>query len=218
MQTTMYFDFLKRLAKGLAAQFGSDCEVVIHDLRDKNSESTIIAIENGHVTNRKVGGGPSHIALETMAAKTDRLEDHLDYMTQTSDGRMIKSSSVYIRDDEGAIIGIFCINYDITRLGMAEGFLRDFLHTIPQTEVPEKIPQNVNELLDELIEAALKHVDKPVAIMKKADKIKAIQYLRRAGAFQILKSGDKVCKVFKISKFTLYNYIDSEEETEEIND
>ena len=47
--------------------------------------------------------------------------------------------------------------------------------------------------------------------MKKADKIKAVQYLKRCGAFQILKSGDRVCKLFKISKFTLYNYIDAEE-------
>lgn len=213
MQTTKQagsnFEFMKRLARGLAVQFGSDCEIVVHDLRDKNSESTIIAIENGHVSNRLVGGGPSHIALETMAAKTDTSRDHLDYMTQTSDGKLIKSSSIYIRDEEGEIIGIFCINYDITRLSMAEGFLRDFLHTIPQSKAQVKIPQNVNELLDELIDSALKHVGKPVTLMKKADKIKAIQYLKNAGAFQILKSGDKVCKLFRISKFTLYNYIDA---------
>lgn len=212
MQAESYFEFMKRLARGLAVQFGSDCEIVIHDLRNKNSESTIIAIENGHVSNRLVGGGPSRIALETMAAKANRTQDHLDYLTQTSDGKLIKSSSIYIRDEEGEIIGIFCINYDITRLSMAEGFLRDFLHTIPQSEIQVKIPQNVNELLDELIDGALKHVGKPLTLMKKADKIKAIQYLKNAGAFQILKSGDKVCKLFKISKFTLYNYIDAESE------
>lgn len=210
----MYFNFVKRLAKGLAAQFGADCEIVIHDLRDKNSENTIIAIENGHVSNRTIGGTPSRIALETMAAKADTQQDHLDYMTQTADGKLIKSSSIYIRDEEGEIIGIFCINYDITRLSMAEGFLRDLLHTTPLSEIQVKIPQNVNELLDELIDSALKHVGKPVSLMKKMDKIKAIQYLKNAGAFQILKSGDKVCKLFKISKFTLYNYIDAETGTE----
>lgn len=213
-QSEMCFNFMKRLAKGLAAQFGADCEIVIHDLRDKNSESTIIAIENGHVSNRTIGGTPSRIALETMAAKADTTQDHLDYMTQTADGKLIKSSSIYIRDEEGEIIGIFCINYDITRLSMAEGFLRDLLHTAPLSEVQVKIPQNVNELLDELIDSALKHVGKPVSLMKKADKIKAIQYLKNSGAFQILKSGDKVCKLFKISKFTLYNYIDADPATE----
>lgn len=218
MQTTvhqdMYFEFLQRLAKGLAKQFGNDCEIVIHDLRDRNSESTIIAIENGHVSNRTVGGSPSRIVLETMAAKADSAEDHLDYMTQTSDGKLVKSSSIYIRDEKGEVIGIFCINYDITRISMAEGFLKDFLHAAPQAEIRVKIPQNVGELLDELIDSAMKHVGKPVALMKKADKVKAIQYLKKAGAFQILKSGDKVCKLLGISKFTLYNYIDTESETE----
>lgn len=214
-QTETYFEFMKRLAKGLAAQFGKDCEIVIHDLRDKNSENTIIAIENGHVSNRSVGGAPSRIALETMAAKNGRQRDHLDYMTRTSDGKLIKSSSIYIRDEEGEIIGIFCINYDITRLSVTEEFLRDFLRSDPRPEAEIKIPGNVNELLDELIESALKHVGKPVSLMKKADKVKTVKYLKNAGAFQILKSGDKVCKLLKISKFTLYNYIDAGPETEE---
>lgn len=52
MQNPMMTDFIKRLAKGVAAQFGEDCEVVIHDLSSAEKESTIIAIENGHVTHR----------------------------------------------------------------------------------------------------------------------------------------------------------------------
>ena len=47
-------DFLKRLIKGIAEEFGSDCEVAIHDLK-AGYEHSIIAIENGHVTGRKVG-------------------------------------------------------------------------------------------------------------------------------------------------------------------
>ncbi|EHL65321.1 helix-turn-helix transcriptional regulator [Cloacibacillus evryensis] len=211
MQDTSAVDFMKRLAKGLAAQFGEDCEIVIHDLESENRDNTIVAIENGHVTHREVGGGPSHIVLEALKTPAEKLEDHYDYLTKTSDGRLIKSSSIYIRDDGGKPIGIFCINYDITKFAMAESTMKNFLHVAPQSEEPERIPQNVNELLDELIDNAVRHVGKPVPMMKKADKIKAVQYLKNNGAFQILKSGDRVCKLFKISKFTLYNYIDSME-------
>ncbi|MEG1799293.1 MAG: helix-turn-helix domain-containing protein, partial [Synergistaceae bacterium] len=112
---------------------------------------------------------------------------------------------------KGEITGIFCINYDITRLSMAENTIKSLLHADAPSAEPERIPQNVNELLDELIDGAVRDVGKPVAMMKKADKIKAVQYLKKNGAFQILKSGDRVCKLFKISKFTLYNYIDSSE-------
>ncbi|MCQ4763414.1 helix-turn-helix transcriptional regulator [Cloacibacillus evryensis] len=211
MQDTSAVDFMKRLAKGLAAQFGEDCEIVIHDLESENRDNTIVAIENGHVTHREVGGGPSHIVLEALKTPAEKLEDHYDYLTKTSDGRLIKSSSIYIRDDGGKPVGIFCINYDITKFAMAESTMKNFLHVAPQSEEPERIPQNVNELLDELIDNAVRHVGKPVPMMKKADKIKAVQYLKNNGAFQILKSGDRVCKLFKISKFTLYNYIDSME-------
>ena len=57
---------LKQLAKGLAAQFGSSCEVVIHEVSERSAESSILAIENGHVTGRKVGDGPSHVVLEQL--------------------------------------------------------------------------------------------------------------------------------------------------------
>lgn len=51
-------DLLEQIAKAIAAQFGSNCEVVIHELSGKSAYSSIVAIENGHVTGRKVGAGP----------------------------------------------------------------------------------------------------------------------------------------------------------------
>ena len=50
---------------------------------------------------------------------------------------------------------------------------------------------------------------KPVALMNKDDKVRAIQFLNQSGAFLVTKSGDKVAKYFGISKYTLYSYIDS---------
>ena len=43
-------DLLEQIAKAIAAQFGSNCEVVIHELSGKSAYSSIVAIENGHVT------------------------------------------------------------------------------------------------------------------------------------------------------------------------
>jgi predicted transcriptional regulator YheO len=45
--------------------------------------------------------------------------------------------------------------------------------------------------------------------MTKDDKIAAIRFLNKAGAFLVTKSGDKVSKYFGISKYTLYSYIDA---------
>ncbi|GKX30030.1 hypothetical protein SH1V18_25100 [Vallitalea longa] len=208
MNDDMNLDFLKRLAKGIVNHFGSNCEVVIHDLKSDSLQKTIIEIENGHVTNRKIGDGASHIVLDTINNDNDSLEDSIGYLTKTHDGRVLKSSSIYIRDENKEPIGIFCINYDVTELTIAENSIKSLLNHKDEKKEVEEIPQNVNDLLDNLIEQSVKMIGKPVALMSKEDKIKSIQFLNKAGAFLITKSGDKISKYFGISKYSIYNYID----------
>ena len=91
---------------------------------------------------------------------------------------------------------------------MVESALHDLISTEePAQAEPERIV-NVNDLLEELIQRSVALVGKPVALMNKDDKVKAIQFLSQNGAFLITKSGDKVAKYFGISKYTLYSYID----------
>ena len=203
--------FLFQLAKGIASQFGPNCEVVVHDLDSNDPESSIVAIENGQVTGRKVGDGPSHVVLEA-AGRPGEAPGHLCYLTKTKDGKILKSTTIYIRNDDGTPIGIFGINYDITLMLAMENMLRQFTATEKESREPEAISRNVSDLLDELIEQSVKLVGKPVALMHKEDKVKAIQFLNETGAFLITKSGDRVCKYFGISKYTLYSYIDESKE------
>lgn len=208
-------DFLKQVAHGLAAQFGSSCEVVIHDLTKKDLDKSIVYIENGQVSNRHTGDGPSGIVLETLSSDPEKIHDKLAYLTRTDDGRILKSSTLYIRDENGKIVYIFSINYDITALLAAETSIRGLINTESESESeeklsgqPQKITHNVNELLDMLIDQAIAKVGKPVALMTKDDKVTVVQYLNNAGAFLITKSGDKVSSLLGISKFTLYSYMD----------
>ena len=89
-----------------------------------------------------------------------------------------------------------------------EDMLRQFTATEMPNMEPERISRNVSDLLDELIDQSVAIVGKPVALMTKEDKVRAIHFLNDTGAFLITKSGDKVCKFFGISKYTLYSYID----------
>ena len=208
-------DFLKQLAHGMAVQFGSSCEVVIHDLSKKDLENSIVHIENGHVSNRHTGDGPSGIVLETLRTDPEKLQDRLAYLTRTEDGRILKSSTLYIRDDKGRVNYLFSINYDITTLLAAETTIKGLMkihHDEDEKEKssdsPQKITHSVTELLDMLIEQAIARIGKPVALMTKDDKVAVVQYLNNAGAFLITKSGDKVSSLLGISKFTLYGYMD----------
>lgn len=209
----MDLDFYKRLAKSLAAEFGENCEVLVHDLTGGDPEHTIVAIENGHVSQRHQGDGPSQVALEAMHAKNPALlQDKSGYLLKTHDGRILKSSTIYIRDESGKITGIFCINYDITGLLMVQSAVGSLINLGEEKKAPASIPQNVNQLLDDLIEQSVEAVGKPVALMNKEDKINAIQFLNQAGAFLVTKSGDKISRYFGISKYTLYSYIDARRE------
>ena len=205
-------DFLKQLAHGLAIQFGSSCEIAIHDLKTKDLEKSIVYIENGHVSNRQTGDGPSGIVLETLQSDPSTIHDKLSYLTKTEDGRILKSSTFYIRDDDGSISYIFSLNYDITAFTAASTAIQSLMATkdnLPDLtgDSPRQITHNVNELLDLLIEQAVAKVGKPVAMMNKDDKVAVVQYLDHAGAFLITKSGDKVSSYLGISKFTLYSYM-----------
>lgn len=201
-------EFCKQLAKGIARQFGSNCEVVVHDLCAENPEHSVVVIENGHVTGRRLGDGPSHVVWEALKADPDSLEDRLSYLTRTEDGKILKSSTMYIRNDEGKPIGLFAINYDITMMKMVEDTIQEFTRTDVGSQAPQTITHNVNDLLEELIKQSAQLVGKPVALMTKDDKIKAIRFLNESGAFTIMKAGQRVCNFFGISKYTLYSYID----------
>lgn len=210
MEKNLSLEVLRQLARGIAQQFGANCEVVVHSLADRELGSSIVAIENGHVTGRREGDGPSHVVLDAMQ-KGGAAHDHLGYLTKTKDGKILKSSTIYLRDDTGAIQYIFSINLDITGLLMVESSLKPLISAETPTaeKEPDSIVKSVGELLDELIEESVRLVGKPVALMTKEDKIRAIQFLSKAGAFLITKSGDKISKYYGISKYTLYSYIDA---------
>lgn len=203
-------EFLTSLIKGMAKHFGEHCETVLLDVSnyEEYGSGLIIAIENGHITGRKVGDTGTNLGLEILRG-TDNEGDKHNYMTQTKDGRMLRSTTMYIRNSEGLPIGCICINLDITDLVMAENTIKDFARkNDTKTDVKEVFVNNVNDVLDIIIQEALDHVGKPVAKMNKEDKKKGIKYLDRKGALLIKKSGDQICSNFNMSKYTLYNYLD----------
>ena len=139
---------LQQVAEGIAAQFGSDCEVVIHDL-NRILDHSIVFIVNGHVSGRKVGDGASHVVMEQLQSNDQTTKDHLCYLMKTPNGKILKSSTVYIRNNRGRVSAILAINYDISRLMMVESAVRDLISTPePQPTEPERIV-NINDLLED---------------------------------------------------------------------
>ena len=205
---------LKQIAHGVAAQFGSSCEVVIHEIRENNPDHSIVAIENGHVTGRKIGDGSSQVVLEQLGKHIDpeQAEDRLSYLTKTPTGKLLKSSTVYIRDEDDRVAALFGINFDITALSMAAGTLQELTLPMDSQSSPERISPNVNDVLDDLIGHSVRMIGKPVELMTKEDKIRAIRFLSERGALLITKSSSKIASYFGISKYAIYSYLEKQDE------
>ena len=171
---------LESVMKLIAAQFGPDCEVVLHDW-SKEYESTIVAIENGHVSGRKVGDGGSNLGLEVMRGTTDG-SNQLYYITQTQDGRMLRSSSLYLTDENGKKVGALCINLDVTDYIMMQHRLSGVtlfpcVRPGEQEVSREFFTNDVNELLDYLIKEGTEQIGKAPEEMTKEEKKQVISYL-----------------------------------------
>ncbi len=213
----MQLSLLKKMAHGMAQQFGPDCEIVIHDVSLLHSGNTIVHVENGHVSSRKVGDGPTHPVLEALQKGGEGLEDRYGYLTKTADGRLFKSTTIFVPDKDGKPAYIFCLNLDVTKLVNMQEEIEHFLHSgrdsgkesYQKPEAAEVITTNVIELLDDLLLQCEKRIGKDALRMSKEERIKAVHFLNDSGAFLISKSVDRVADYFGVSKFTVYNDLNS---------
>ena len=100
MSSNIILETLVSVAHGIARQFGNNCEVCIHELKEEDLEHTILFIINGGITGRKVGEGASNVVLKTIEKikKGEPIVDHLSYLTKASNGKILKSSTVFIKD------------------------------------------------------------------------------------------------------------------------
>ncbi|MEG6616825.1 PAS domain-containing protein [Peptococcaceae bacterium 1198_IL3148] len=195
------------VAEGIVQTFGKNCEVAIHDLL--RPESSLIYV-TGTVTNRKIGAPATNIVLENLRKHGHDCEDLIGYKNVTKDGRVLKSSTIYVRDDDGKIIGCLCINYDISELIVHKNYMEQFMAFGEkfQNETSEFFASDITEVLDNMIEQVIAKTALPVAMMQKEDKISVVLELDDKGVFMIKGAVDKVAAMLGVSRYTIYNYLE----------
>ena len=199
---------LEPVMRAVASAVGNHCEVVLHDLSQRDLNHTIYAIINGHVTGRKVGGPSTNLGLEAVRDE-DAEHNEFGYAGRTADGRELHCSSVYYRDASGRIIAALCINIDLTPLQTAQNLLGTLLPApSPEKQDRELHTHDIASLLDAMIVDAVSAVGRPVAVMDKSDRIAVLRTLDGLGAFHVKRSVETVAKRLGISKVTAYAYLD----------
>lgn len=192
----------------LGKAFGPDTEIVLHNFKDP--DASIIAISNGQLSKRKVGGPMTNLAAKVFLQGRQNNEDEiLNYTATGPNGKKFKSSSYFIENDKGDKIGALCVNIDTEKykkvydaLGIICGFTE-----ADTGDVSETLNKNIEETLNSLIEDALMGKEKATKDMKAEEKIAVVKQLYNSGAFLYKKGIPEVAKVLKISEPTLYRYL-----------
>lgn len=210
-------DYFSRFLDMLENQLGANTEIVLHDYA-KGYANSVVDIRNGHITGRTVGAGSSNLGLEVIRGNL-KDGDRYNYITHTKSGKILRSSSMFIYDDDGKPIGAICVNTDITATVQLENYLHTVNNYDLQTEpVNEILDQNIYNVMEELIKQAVVNIGKAPAEMNREEKIHFIQFLDQHGVFLITKSSDKVCELLDISRYTFYNYLGHKKDDEPKDD
>lgn len=198
---------LSDIAKCIAMQFGENCEVVLHDLT-LPYDKTVVAIWNGHVTGRKIGDGGTNAGLEILKGTTSP-DDQYCYINSTPNGRILRSTSKYFRNEDGKVNGSMCINLDITDLIQCENVLHTL--TTPSSQSTQKAPEyfigNIDNLLEEMMNEAVMMTGKTIKELTKNDKVFIVHSLDDKGFFLFKKSAEKLADFLGMSRYSIYNYL-----------
>lgn len=185
---------------------GRHCEVVVHDLRDLEHSLIYVA---GEITGRSVGAPITDLVVKALHREGDRAQDIIGYKTVAKDGRVLKSSTAFIRDGTGKIFATLCLNYDLTDFMNFTVLLQDFtqLHGINNEERQETFATTVQETIESLVNQAIAIMGKQPATMAMEDKVRFVRILEGKGSFLIKGSVDYIATILGVSKFTVYNYL-----------
>ena len=182
---------------GLFAVLGSRSEVILHDF--SQMEHSIVAI-CGSVTNRQIGGPPTNFLLQKL----------LNYRTVLPDGRELRSSTVFIRDDNGGIIGSLCINQDMTDYTLARKLLAEisqFAEAQPEAHAGEQFARDISEVTGAMLQEEIQALNKPVAYLQKEEKLCLVRALDDKGFFNVRGAVEQVAEELGVTNFTVYNYL-----------
>ncbi len=197
------------LVQGLAEMFGPDCEVVLHDVGQL--PRSIVAIENGHVTGRSVGDVPTDLMLRSLRRATEGGPDVRLYVT-SSDGKVLKSLAVTLRDAQGDVFGILGLNFDVSGLVQTQRTLANLAavgrlggEALPEAE--EIFADDIRDVVAGMIAKILGEMGKTPAAMSRDEKMEVVKRLEERGAFLVKRSAEQVADALDLSRYTIFSYL-----------
>lgn len=195
--------FLRQIADGVARLFAPHCEVVIHDFADL--ERSIVHI-GGKLSGREVGGSATDLLLQKVRTG-DTARDLHCYRTTLDNGRVFKSSTLFLRDPQGRATGALCINYDIGSMVAMQQFLAAMTASGADESITETLTDDVTQTIGGIVTETVGEMGLVHPVLSKEDKIGLIARLDLKGVFQVKRAVPILAREFGFSRATMYNYL-----------
>jgi len=198
-----------QVGEALCRTVGPQCEVVIHDLEDM--EHSIVWIM-GIVTERKVGGCMTSKGLSLV--RSWKIQDTYNYTTRTRSGKTVRSSLVFVKDRGGQPMVGLEINFDTSPFVAFRHALEALADPDEAYDFQDAFIDDAPQMLEKMLQQAVALVGKPVPNMGKADRLRVVQILDEAGAFELRKAVPAVAGFLGVTRFTIHNYLNELREPE----
>ena len=186
------------LCDAIALLLQPQAEVVLHDL----ATETVAHIANPF-SHREVGE-PSLLHEIDFSPDVALIGP---YEKVNFDGRRLKSVSAVLRED-GRVVGVICINLDVTHLQLAIDLLTALTRVPPGAGQPAVLFQeDWHERINQYVHAWTARNGVLIADLNRAQKLQLVGELAADGAFGGKHAAAYVSRVLQMSRASVYNYL-----------
>lgn len=178
----------------LTRSLGSNYEIVLHNYR--LPDRSVVAVA-GKITERRVG---SAIGL-SVVGEGDRAQDRLNYLAKGANGRIVKCSTIVLRDDKRKVFGALCISLDVTAIRHAAAVL----HTLSGQHAEPKPTTFSNDIRD-VIDVALREVlaGRAGPLLSRDERLEVFRALDVRSIFSVKRAMSRVAAALGVSRATAY--------------
>lgn len=205
----------------LGTFLGENCEVVLHDATSK--EKSVLAIANGHISGRGVGAPLTDLALKFLVDEVYRKQDWMmGYTTEGRTGHILHSATYFIKDCEGELLGMLCLNMDTSDMLAARDLINKvinsagFERSVKKEEFTslsggdgdsETFPNSMEDLTESLIVRVISDTNILPERMTSDEKMDVVSTLNERGVFMLKGAIKDVAKHLVVSEATVYRYL-----------
>lgn len=199
------------IADFLGEVLGKNTEVILHDLT--NYQESIVYIVNGHISGRKIGDSITDLMLDFILKESKGEKQFIcNYNSKTLTGKLLYSSTYFIRDNSNRIVGALGLNSDYHDIKNSLSFLTSLLPNyvddkLPLNNIKENLSSDAQELTLNKIDTIINQFNIVPKRMTTQEKTDVITALDDYGIFNIRGSVQEVASKLAMSEPSIYRYI-----------